>query len=370
MPGRDETFMMRALKLAQRGWGKTTPNPMVGAVLVRDGKIISEGWHKMDGGPHAEVECIKNLGREAAEGATLYVTLEPCSTRGRTGACTDLIISKKISEVKIGALDPNPAHSGAALKILSESGIRCEWGILGEKCAGLNFIFNHIITRKTPLLAIKYAQSADGKISRMRTAPTPISGAEARAECMKMRELFDAVGVGCGTLRSDNPSLTARCESRIVKCPKRLVFNASLSLADGGDPLKYNLFSDEFRGSSIVICDSKADDKKIGALSKLGMRIAQMPCPKDSPDFWSALRDFLWNEKIYSLMIEGGANLFGNICRWRAADYAFEYTSATRLGHAALPAFENGKNFKISGDVRALGEDRAISGAIAWNQDK
>ena len=137
----DDAYMQRALELAKKGWGNTAPNPMVGAVLVKGGRIIGEGFHERDGAPHAERACLANA-TEDPKGATMYVTLEPCSTHGRTGACTDAIIDAKIAEVKIGALDPNPAHAGRAPQILRDRGIACETGILERECERLNFIFN------------------------------------------------------------------------------------------------------------------------------------------------------------------------------------------------------------------------------------
>ncbi len=358
--------MRRALELAKLAWGKTTPNPMVGAVLVRDGKIISEGYHKQDGALHAERDCLKNLDGKSAKGATMYVTLEPCSTHGRTGACTDAIIVAKVTNVKIGTLDPNPAHAGRALEILRSHGINCEYGILEKECFDLNFIFNHNITKNTPLIAIKYAQSKDGKISAKRGEPTQITSGDARAHCMKLRELFSGIAVGYGTLVSDNPSLTARREDEVVARPRRIVFDASLKIADEENPTRYTMFSDLDKANSLVICDANADEAKIDKLLTQSIRAVQMPCPKESPDFWVALRDFLWNEKIYSLIIEGGANLFANICNARVADYAIEYTAPFELGAKALSAFENGKNFDIEGGKIQLGADTLISGNIQW----
>lgn len=368
MPAPDEIFMARALELAWRGRGKTGSNPMVGAVLVRGGKIISEGWHKRDGGPHAEAECLKKLRGESATGAVMYSTLEPCSTHGRTGACTDLIISAGISSVKIGALDPNPVHSGAALEIFARHGIGCETGILGGECADLNFIYNRTVAGGAPVVALKYAQSADGKIAAKPGARTRIGGAEEERECMELRELFDAVAVGHGTLLADDPSLTARRGSRIVKCPRRILFDAALSVAEEENPARYKIFSDEFRDKTAVVCDADADEGRIARLEGLGIKVVQVPCPKDSPVFWTAVRDYLRNEKIASLMVEGGAGLLSNICRARAADYAFEYTSPVILGRGGVPAFAGGKNFKIPAKPRKLGRDTALRGEIVWTR--
>ena len=164
-PDSDTIFMRQAIGLASQAWGQTHPNPLVGALIVEGTEVVAEGWHKGAGQPHAEVEAFAALGRAPAEGAVLYVTLEPCSTVGRTGACTNAIIDCGIRKVVVGAVDPNPAHSGRGLQILREAGVEVEQGILEDECNDLNLIFNHWITNGTPLLAAKMAMTLDGKFA-------------------------------------------------------------------------------------------------------------------------------------------------------------------------------------------------------------
>ncbi len=364
----DENIMRRALSLAKRGWGDTSPNPMVGAVLVKNGRIIGEGFHTRDGAPHAEIECLRSAS-ESPEGATLYVTLEPCSTRGRTGACCDAIKHAKIAQVKIGALDPNPAHAGRALPILNSADIKCEYGILGEDCANLNFIFNFAITNNRPLVAIKYAMSADGKIAKKRGVRTKITGEQARADVMKWRRLFSSIGVGRSTVEADNPSLTSRNFKEVEHCSKRIVFDASLNLSKNN--LKnFNLFSDKFSNKTRIVCDSNADALTIKNLEDNGIIVMQTQSPiNDVINFWNELKERLFAERVNSLYIEGGAQLIKSVCSAKAADFAFEYQANFELGNDALSAFENDiRPFEIDGKKIKLGNDTLISGKIKWTQ--
>ncbi len=364
----DESFMRRALELAKRGWGDTSPNPMVGAVLVKNGKIIGEGYHTRDGAPHAEIECLR-AAKESPEGAILYVTLEPCSTRGRTGACCDAIKAAKIAEVKIGALDPNPAHAGRALPILNSSGIKCQHGILGDECENLNFIFNFAITKNRPLVAIKYAMSADGKIAQKKGIRTKITGEEARADVMKWRRFFASIAVGRGTVEADNPSLTSRNFKESEHSGERLIFDASLNLAKIN--LKdFNLFSDNFANKTRIVCDVNADIETQKKLEDSGVKIMRIHCAKnDAKNFWDELKKRLFGERINSLYIEGGAELIKSVCEAQAADFAFEYRANFELGNDALSAFENdSRPFDIIGNKTKLGNDTLISGNIKWIQ--
>lgn len=366
----DAFYMRRALELAKRAWGDTAPNPMVGAVLVKNGEIIGEGWHTRDGMPHAEIECLRNA-KAPPDGATLYVSLEPCSTRGRTGACTAAIIKAGIAEVKIGTLDPNPAHAGRALPILRAAGIKCESGILEGECRGLNFIFNHAITHSEPLVALKYAVSADGKIAERRGVRTQITNEASRANMMVWRRLFSSIAVGRGTLESDNPSLTARGLPDGDHCAERLVFDASLNIARHADPKNFALFSDKFANKTRIVCGAEASEERAETLGKLGLRIFKIAAAAGTPEFWEKLKEKLFAERITSLYIEGGAGLIKSVCDARAADFAFEYRATKTIGDGGLPAFENGERpFDIDGKTLALDGDTLTFGEIKWKRTR
>ena len=185
LPG-DLDFMRRALRLARRGFGRTSPNPMVGAVLVRDGVVIGQGWHRSAGGPHAEIEALSDSGNDA-RGATLFVTLEPCCTHGRTPPCTDAIIAAGIRRVGSAATGRTPAHSGEGVGLLRRAGMTVSAGLLDREATGLNEAFNHWIVRRTPFVTIKAAMSLDGKIATATGQSKWITGEKARAWSMKLR---------------------------------------------------------------------------------------------------------------------------------------------------------------------------------------
>lgn len=366
----DEKFMRRALALAREGWGQTHPNPMVGAVLVKNSRVIGEGAHLKNGGAHAEIECLNSVkkflksGENAdakIEGATMYVTLEPCSTKGRTGACTDAIISAKIAKVKIAAIDPNPLHSGKGVEILRNAGVECETGILKSEAENLNFIFNHHIVDNSPLIAMKYAVSADGKIAERRGVRTRISGEDALKHLMEMRALFPAIGVGSGTVVADDPSLSSRREGFEESCGLRLVFDSHLSLANyhkTRNLKSLKIFSDRFASQTLVVCGSDADVGSLALLERMGISCLKLNCSRGEGGFerayWAALKDELSSRGICALMVEGGARVFKSLVNAQQASCILEYKSRKTLGDTALPLLDDAcdfpENFNASTD--------------------
>ncbi len=328
--------MQRALELAKLAWGKTHPNPMVGAVIVKDGKVIGEGYHKKDGDLHAERNAINSL-TENPKGATIYVTLEPCSTKGRTGACTDAIISCGIKKVVIGTLDPYPNHVGKALEVFKNANIECTCGVLEKECQDLNFIFNHFITKKSALLCIKYAQTKNGKIAEHRGSPSQITSQAARKHLMRYRALFPAIAVGYGTLVADNPSLTIRNDNTET-CNRRFILDRNLNCAYL-DTQNYKVFSDNFKDKTTVVCDLDCPQKKFEILKNKGINILQINSKRNEENlFWQKLKEEI---ALPAIMIEGGAQIFTSIVRNQAADYAIEYTAPKVFENPeALNAFD------------------------------
>jgi diaminohydroxyphosphoribosylaminopyrimidine deaminase/5-amino-6-(5-phosphoribosylamino)uracil reductase len=210
--GNEVELMRQALALAKKAYGDTSPNPMVGALVVRAGKIIGKGFHRAAGLPHAEIEAMNDaLHRgERVKGSDLYVTLEPCSTYGRTPPCTDAIIAAGIKRVFVAATDPNPAHQGGGLEILRKAGIQVRAGILGEEAARLNEAFNYWVVHKRPFVIAKCAMTMDAKIATAQGESKWITGEKARAEGMRLRRGIDAILVGVNTVIFDDPSLTIR----------------------------------------------------------------------------------------------------------------------------------------------------------------
>jgi diaminohydroxyphosphoribosylaminopyrimidine deaminase/5-amino-6-(5-phosphoribosylamino)uracil reductase len=262
--------MRLALALARRGYGTTSPNPMVGAVLAKNGKILGRGWHRRAGQPHAEIEALhaaQNRGQNL-RGATLYVTLEPCSTHGRTPPCTDAIVAAGIRKVVVGATDPNPNHAGRAFKLLRRAGIEVVHGILADDCARLNEAFNHWIVHRTPFVTVKAAMTLDGKIATASGESKWITGEKARAVGMKLRQGADAVLVGINTVLADNPSLTFRSgssgKSKAESKPLRRIILDSLART----PLDAKVVSDEFAVLTTIVVSPAAPKDRVSALGK------------------------------------------------------------------------------------------------------
>jgi len=254
----DPRHLHRALELARLGSGLTLPNPRVGAVLVRGGRIIGEGHHQRAGGPHAEVNAVADAKRRghSAAGATLYVTLEPCSTHGRTPPCTDLILREKIARVVFAATDPNPAHAGAATKLLLAAGVKISSGLLAEEATALNRDFNWWIVRRRPWVVAKIALSLDGRITTPPRDDRWLTSPEARTVAHELRWESDAILVGAETARQDNPRLTVRLPGRKGKAqPWRVVVTRS-----GKQPLNLHLFTDRHRDRTLVFLDQPLDE--------------------------------------------------------------------------------------------------------------
>ena len=244
----DEKFMRLALREAARGVGCTSPNPAVGAVIVKGGRVIAKGWHRCAGGAHAEIEALRALKKpDLARGATIFVTLEPCCTHGRTPPCTDAIIGAGIARVVTGATDPNPRHAGRGFAVLKKAGVTVTEGILAEKCAALNAGFNKWITTGMPLVIAKAGLSLDGRLTRPSGEGAWLTSKKSRADAIRLRATVDAILVGAGTVRADNPHLTVRGLSGERRQPWRAVLTRS-----GHLPKDAHLFSDAHRGRTLV----------------------------------------------------------------------------------------------------------------------
>lgn len=314
--------MRCALELALHGWGRTHPNPMVGAVIVENGRIVAEGFHARDGGAHAERAALQALGRAPLPGATLYVTLEPCSTPGRTGACTDAILASGIKRVVVGATDPNPAHNGRGLTLLRRAGIDVVAGVLEGSCADLNLVFNHWIARGSPLFAAKSAITLDGRIASRTGDSQWITGERARADVHRWRRLFPAIAVGAGTVMKDNPRLTARLPGEAEWSPLRFVFDGRLRTVIDRNPPR--LYSDEFRERTIVVTTSNAGVGYVRKLRDMGVQVWIFESPSQRvgfPDF----RKRCAEAGVNGVLFEGGSELVSGLLQECQLDYFFCY---------------------------------------------
>ena len=238
--------MREALEEARQGAGLTSPNPAVGAVLVARGRILARGYHRRAGADHAEVDCLRKILDPISSGAILYVTLEPCSTRGRTAPCVDYIIQRGVRHVVIGAVDPNPKHRGRAIEVLRREGIEVSTGVLESECTQLNEAFNKWIITREPFVIAKCGMSLDGRLTAPPTESQWITSAQSRRDAQRLRGIVDAIVVGAETIRQDNPRLTMRIRSA-RKQPWRVVLTRS-----GRLPHNSNIFRDSFSSRTII----------------------------------------------------------------------------------------------------------------------
>ncbi|MCK5834385.1 MAG: bifunctional diaminohydroxyphosphoribosylaminopyrimidine deaminase/5-amino-6-(5-phosphoribosylamino)uracil reductase RibD [Lentisphaeria bacterium] len=328
--------MQQALELAKRAWGQTSPNPMVGAVIVKDQQVLGEGWHHKAGEAHAEVNAIADAGM-ACLGADIYVTLEPCSTHGRTPPCTQAIINAGIKRVFIGCLDPNPNHAGKAIDKLESAGIEVCHSILEKECRELNEHFFHWITTGQPFVMLKMAMTLDGKIATKSGQSQWITGPESREYVQTLRKLCDAIMVGGETVRADNPSLTVREEG--WSQPQRVIasrqndFDSSLKIFNDQTPIFFN----------------------------------------DSPETsWDDLLCDLGQKGVTSLLIEGGGELASRALRARVINKAFFMIAPKILGGKESRPVVGGQNpvqlsealELIDRKVEIFGQDIMISGYL------
>jgi diaminohydroxyphosphoribosylaminopyrimidine deaminase / 5-amino-6-(5-phosphoribosylamino)uracil reductase len=350
----DTRHMRLALRLARRGYGTTSPNPMVGAVLVRRGKIIGRGWHRQAGEPHAEIEALRDAQSRGhtVKGATLYVTLEPCCTLGRTPPCTKAIIAAVIKRVVVGATDPNPRHNGRGLKMLRRAGVDVTHGVLGEECKRLNEAFNHWIVERTPFVTVKAAMTLDGKIATASGESKWITGEQARAWGMKLRQGADAILVGINTVLADDPSLTVRGAGAEVRAHRlrRLVLDAHART-----PLTARVVSDAQADLTTIVVSKVAPKTRVAALAKrVRVLVAPIVAPErgaEAPGLNAADRrrrltlDLPWllralgAENVTSLLVEGGGEVNASfLLQGLAQRVVFFYAPKVLGGRRSRPA--------------------------------
>lgn len=324
----DRKYMARALQLALRGAGHTRPNPMVGAVLVEDGRIIGEGWHKQYGGPHAEVNAFASA-TEDPEGATLYVSLEPCSHYGKTPPCADLIIRKKVARVVAALEDPNPLVSGRGFRKLRANGIRVTVGVLAEEARHINDVFLTYVTRKRPFILYKAAMSLDGKIACHTGESQWISSEKSREEVQRLRGILSGIMVGAGTVIADNPRLTCRMEE--YENPARIIVDGKLRV-----PLESRIFHEP--GRNIILTTSEASPEKKKALENLGVELIEADSEEPGKvDLKSAMLA-LGIKGIDGILLEGGPTLAASALEAGIIDAVRFYIAQKIIGGREAPS--------------------------------
>lgn len=362
--------MRRALELARGVWGTTHPNPMVGALIVEEGRVVAEGATAPDGGPHAERLALLARGKVPRPEATLYVTLEPCSTEGRTGACTEAIIASGIKRVVVGATDPNPAHAGRGFAVLRAAGVEVVTGVLESECADLNLIFNHWIPEERPLIAAKAAVTLDGKIASRTGDSRWITNEQARADVHRWRRLFPGIAVGAMTVLRDNPRLTARRDGA-EWCPWRFVFDGLLrTVVDQNLP---RIYTDEFHERTIVVTTPHGGLGYVRKLQELGVKVWVMNSTTQRVAF-ADFRQKCAAEKISGIYFEGGAQLISELVRARQLDYLFVYRAPVLFADdKARSIFSGLRPERLDQAVRladirheAFGDDELMRGRVVY----
>ena len=319
-PESDLKWMRLALALARRGEGLTRPNPPVGAVVVKNGRKVGQGWHKKAGGPHAEVFALRQAGK-AARGATLYVTLEPCSTFGRTPPCTDAVLRAGIARVVVARTDPNPRHAGRGLRLLRMAGVRVEVGACGAEAAALLAPFACHMLRHRPFFTLKLGRSLDGRIAARTHSSRWITGPDARETVQAMRRASDAILIGAGTVRHDNPSLWPRPDGK--RNPWRVVV-----ARNGPLPLSAQLFTDEHAARTIVAAPKGWQPACARKIRKAGATIFELP----KNGFLPALAKELGNLGILRVFCEGGGILAGELIQAGLVDELCVFLAPMLIG--------------------------------------
>ena len=351
----ERKYMERAIELAKRARGFTSPNPMVGAVIVKDGKVIGEGYHERCGELHAERNALASL-TESAEGATIYVTLEPCCHYGKTPPCTEAIIEHKLAKVVIGSRDPNPLVSGKGAAILRKAGIEVVEDFMREECDAINPIFFHYITTKRPYVAMKYAMTMDGKIATRTGASKWITGEAARNHVQTLRHAYKGIKVGIGTVLADNPMLNCRMQGGIdpvrIVCDTHLRIPMDCQIVQTADTIE------------TILATSTNEKEKIDQLIKKGVQILQIP-EKDGCIDLNLLMQTLGEKGIDSILLEGGGRLNDSFLREKLIQKAYVYLAPKIFGGEdaktpvegigiSLP--EQSANFKLQ-QIQQIEED-------------
>ncbi len=361
--------MLLAFQLAERGRGKTSPNPMVGAVVVKNGQIIGQGWHREFGGSHAEVYALRQAGNKS-HGATLYVTLEPCCFWGKTPPCTDAIIRSRIKKVVAADFDPNPLVHGKGIRQLKDAGIQCEVGNFKNESMAINAGYYKFHTRHMPWVILKIAESLDGKIATKTGESRWITGVTSRKVSHTLRSGVDAILVGINTIIKDNPALTARPvrHSCALRQPLRVILDSSLRTPSASQVLNDG-------NHTLIFCSAAVSERKINQLEKKSSKLEIVKVPSNSPYYLNlkSVMQELCKRQIQALLVEGGSEIYGSFIDEKLADEVFFFISPKLIGGKGMTAvggdgFANLSNTPYVTNVRTMktGKDIAVRGLLKY----
>ena len=358
----DKRYLRMACRLARKAAGRTSPNPMVGAVLVREKKVLATGFHQFAGGEHAEIIALKRAGAKA-KGATLYINLEPCSHQGRTPPCTRSLIRAGIKEVVAGMKDPNPLVAGRGFRQLKRAGIRVRVGLLEAECRSLNEAFVKWITQRRPFVTLKLAATLDGKIASITGDARWISDADSRRTVHRLRNQADAVIVGAGTALADDPQLTCRIAGG--RNPRRIILDSRLRI-----PSNAQIFHQRDREKTIVVTGDRSPAKKSRALEAQGAQVWKFGLQKGRIP-WAALVKKLAALGVTNVLIEGGATVAASAIKEKIVDKVVFFYAPKILGGDGR-AMIDGLGIRSVGqairmrrlEVRKSGGDLMVSGYL------
>lgn len=319
----DEKYMRLAMQLAGNAIGRTSPNPLVGAVIVKDNRVVGCGWHRKAGTPHAEVHALNQAG-ELAQGADVYVTLEPCAHYGKTPPCAKALVEAKVKNVYGGLLDVNPKVAGKGFKILEDAGIHVEYGFLQDELRKQNEVFFKWIEHKKPFVVLKAAMTLDGKIATATGQSKWITNETSRAYGYKLRDIYDGIMVGINTVIEDNPMLTSRVDGG--KNPIRIVVDSSLKI-----DINANVVQDK-SAKTIVATTDKADKDKILKLQAQDVDVIVVDKDKNDKVDIEKLLDILGQQNICSILVEGGATLSGSFVAKKLVDKVYFFIAPKIIG--------------------------------------
>ena len=359
----DEAYIERTLALAELGRGLVSPNPMVGAVVVRDDRIVGEGHHEGPGLPHAEILALREAG-EAARGATLYVNLEPCNHQGRTGPCTEAIIEGGVTRVVAAMRDPNPIVDGRGFARLREAGVEVREGVLREEAERLNEAFAKHVRTGLPFVTWKMAASLDGKVASRDGTSRWITGPEARADVHRLRAASDAIVVGAGTALADDPSLTVRMPGYRGRPPLRVLVDARGRVSARGD-----LFSGE--APTLVATTSLAPEERRGEWAAAGAEVLVYEAEGERVPLARLMED-LGKRDVQAVLLEGGPTLAWSALEEGVVDRVVVYLAPKLIGGAEAPTVLGGRGFAPIGSalrlrIRAfdpVGEDLKVEAVV------
>ena len=358
----DESFMRLALREAKKGLGRTSPNPLVGAVVVKDHFVVGKGFHRKAGTPHAEVHALHDAGSKA-KGGTIYVTLEPCNHTGRTPPCTHLIVKSGIKRVVVGMVDPNPLVAGTGCDFLLDRDIEVVGPVLEAECRAINRPFIKHITTGLPWIIMKAGCSLDGKLAVADGRCAWITGAESRREVHRLRDRVDAILIGIETALNDDPSLTTRLPHRKGQDPTRIILDTHLRLTPTA-----KMLSLQSNVPTLVFCGLDIDEKKRVSLVAAGARIYQVPLKYNRLDLHSILQK-IGQLQLNSVLVEGGSGVHTSFLCEGLVDQVSFFMAPLFLGQESIPVLGNlgitdvqqGKRFMLN-RVKRFGEDVLIEG--------